>query len=101
MVRKSTDEVQLKLRFGEKLRRQLARAADQSGRSMNSEIIHRLEQSFAQAAMWKRAQSFERKLDKINDIPELPSSATTPEIAAALRAFLAIWRIEKEEDDQS
>jgi hypothetical protein len=46
MARKPTDEVQLKLRFEEKLRRRLERAAEQNKRSMNAEIIHRLEQSF-------------------------------------------------------
>jgi hypothetical protein len=49
MPRKPTDEVQLKLRFKEKLRQRLSRAAAQSGRSMNAEIIHRLEVSFTEA----------------------------------------------------
>jgi len=47
MVRKPTDEVQLKLRFSESLRRRLERAAARNNRSMNTEIIHRLERSFA------------------------------------------------------
>jgi Arc-like DNA binding domain len=34
-------------RIPEGLRRRLARSADRSGRSMNAEIIHRLEQSFS------------------------------------------------------
>jgi uncharacterized protein (DUF1778 family) len=46
MARKLTDEVQLKLRFAEELRRRIERAAEANGRSMNSEIIHRLDQSF-------------------------------------------------------
>jgi len=47
MARKPTDEVQLKLRFPEALRRKLERAADHEGRSMNTEIIRRLERTFA------------------------------------------------------
>jgi|SRR6476660_4543129 hypothetical protein len=46
MARKPTDEVQLKLRFSEALRRRLEREAKRFERSMNAEIIHRLEQSF-------------------------------------------------------
>src|SRR5262245_45435340 len=46
MARKPTDEVQLKLRFSEALRRQLERVAARNNRSMNAEIIHRLEMSF-------------------------------------------------------
>lgn len=45
MPRKPTEQVQLKLRFDEKLRRRLAGAAAKNDRSMNSEIIARLEQS--------------------------------------------------------
>jgi hypothetical protein len=48
MARKLTDTVQLKLRFDEKLRRRLEREAAQNARSMNAEIIQRLEQSFHQ-----------------------------------------------------
>ena len=47
MARKPTDEVQLKLRFSEALRRRLERVAGRNNRSMNTEIIHRLEESLA------------------------------------------------------
>jgi hypothetical protein len=47
MARKPTDTVQLKLRFSEALRRRLERAAAREGRSMNAEIIHRLERTLA------------------------------------------------------
>jgi hypothetical protein len=50
MARKPTDEVQLKLRFGEVLRRKLERAAEQAERSLNAEIVYRLERSFE----WQR-----------------------------------------------
>ena len=46
MVRKQSDKVHLKLRFSEKLRLRIEAAADRNQRSMNSEIVHRLEQSF-------------------------------------------------------
>lgn len=46
MARKPTDTVQLKLRFPEAMRRRLERVAGANDRSMNAEIIHRLDQSF-------------------------------------------------------
>src|SRR5262245_15038825 len=45
MQRKLTDQVQLKLRFDERLRRKLEHVAERNDRSMNAEIVHRLEQS--------------------------------------------------------
>lgn len=53
MARKPTDMVQLKLRFSETLRRRLERAAARNNRSMNTEIIHRLEESLAEEAGYK------------------------------------------------
>jgi Arc-like DNA binding domain len=46
MARKQSDTVQLKLRFPEKLRLRIETAAARNQRSMNLEIVHRLEQSF-------------------------------------------------------
>jgi hypothetical protein len=46
MSRKPTDQVHLKLRFNEKLRKRIERVAAHNRRSMNDEIIHRLEESF-------------------------------------------------------
>jgi Arc-like DNA binding domain len=48
VARKPTDIVHLKLRFAESLRRQLEREAARNHRSMNTEIIHRLEESIAE-----------------------------------------------------
>jgi hypothetical protein len=48
VTRKPTDLVQLKLRFDERLRRRIERAAERNECSMNAEIIKRLEQSFEQ-----------------------------------------------------
>jgi hypothetical protein len=49
VVRKPTDIVHLKLRFPEALRRRLEHEAASNGRSMNAEIIHRVEETFRQA----------------------------------------------------
>ncbi len=46
MTRKPYQTVQLKLRFPEKLRLRIQSAAERSKRSMNSEIVERLEKSF-------------------------------------------------------
>jgi hypothetical protein len=46
VARKLTDGVQLKLRFDERLRRRLAKEAENNKQSMNAEIIGRLEESF-------------------------------------------------------
>ena len=46
MARKQSDTVQLKLRFPEKLRLRIEAAAERNQRSMNFEIVQRLEQSF-------------------------------------------------------
>jgi hypothetical protein len=58
VARKPTDQVQLKLRFDERLRRQLEREAARNDRSMNSEIVNRLEQSLA----WDQSADAARKL---------------------------------------
>ena len=49
MVRKSQELRPVMTRLPEGLRRRLEREAKQNGRSMNAEIIHRLEQTFRQA----------------------------------------------------
>jgi hypothetical protein len=46
MRRKLDDTVQLKLRFSEALRRRLERAAKAKDRSLNTEMVLRLEESF-------------------------------------------------------
>jgi hypothetical protein len=43
VARKPTDQVQLKLRFDERLRRKLEHEAIRNNRSLNSEIVARLE----------------------------------------------------------
>jgi len=61
MPRKPADPVHLKLRFNEKLRQRIERAALRNNQSMNAEIVRRLEESFdreelnetLRAAMWQ------------------------------------------------
>jgi hypothetical protein len=57
MARKATDMVQLKLRFSEALRRRLERVAARNGRSMNTEIVHRLETDLAYETLTRRLES--------------------------------------------
>jgi uncharacterized protein (DUF1778 family) len=53
VARKLTDTVQLKLRFSERLRRLLERAAEHNRHSMNTEIVDRLDVSFQREALEK------------------------------------------------
>ena len=46
MTHKQSETAELRLRFPEKLRLRIESAASRNQRSMNGEIIHRLEQSF-------------------------------------------------------
>ena len=46
MARKITEIVTLSLRIREELRKRVEREAKRADRSMNAEIVHRLEQSF-------------------------------------------------------
>ena len=59
MARKPTDTAHLNLRYPEALRRRLERAAKNGSRSMNTEIVERLEQSF-------RREDFEKLQDAVN-----------------------------------
>jgi len=53
MARKPTDTVALQVRLVEGLRRKLASSAEKNGRSLNSEIVWRLGQSFgSEGAAW-------------------------------------------------
>ncbi len=54
MHRPPTATVNLKLRLEERLRRQLEREARKADRSMNAEIIDRLEKSFVEPALLER-----------------------------------------------
>jgi Arc-like DNA binding domain len=60
VARKPTDTAHLNLRYPEGLRRRLERAGKSKGRSLNSEIVHRLEQSF-------RREDFQERQDAITE----------------------------------
>jgi hypothetical protein len=51
MARKTTEIVTLSLRIREELRKRIEREAKRADRSMNAEIVHRLELSFQQGDM--------------------------------------------------
>jgi hypothetical protein len=61
MARKPTETVKLQLRLSEAIRRRLERAASANHRSMNAEIVHRLEQSL------KRDEEPEGVRDAMNE----------------------------------
>ena len=83
MARKTTDTVQLKLRFSEALRRRLEREARRQEHSLNGEIINRLEQSFRKS----------EDADLATLVYRAPFGERTGDL---LHAFAtAIWLIEK------
>ena len=70
MARKPTDTVKLQLRFHEALRRRLAQEAKRHDRSLNAEIVHRLEQSL--------------------DVPE-QAAALASEVRSAAKSVFREW----------
>jgi hypothetical protein len=69
MARKPADPVKLNLRFTEALRLRLEKQAERNNRSMNEEIIRRLEESFAKEDMMQNlealADSIAAKVGKV------------------------------------
>jgi Arc-like DNA binding domain len=59
--RKPADTVQLKLRFPERLRRRIEAAAAKNQRSMNLEIVGRLERSFQHEDEAERSRKVARE----------------------------------------
>jgi hypothetical protein len=76
-VRKPTDPIALQVRMTEGLRRKLANAAEQNARSLNSEILWRLGQTFD--AEWQelvedmedRAKREQEFLDRMAENPRM------------------------------
>jgi hypothetical protein len=64
MNRKSDDPISLQVRMTEGLRAKLAKAAEQNGRSLNAEILRRLDWTFAEKKSrdWVRLQNLFRAL---------------------------------------
>jgi Arc-like DNA binding domain len=79
MVRKSRQLRPVMTRIPEGLRRRLEREAEQNGRSMNAEIIHRLESSFQRE---DTDQLFARALNAlvsdVQDIKQQVEKLTAP-----------------------
>lgn len=77
MARKGTDTVNLRLRMPEALRKTLVAEADKANRSLNSEILWRLGQTFGE--QWQRfiagMEALERneqeRLDRLMQDPKL------------------------------
>jgi hypothetical protein len=67
MARKPTEIVNFTLRLREDLRKRLERAADKAERSLNIEIVERLEASFAADDKARDQKQMMAKLDEIED----------------------------------
>jgi Arc-like DNA binding domain len=76
-VRTPTAIVALKLRLREDLRRPLAAEAKKAGRSLNREIVHRLEQSFSQEALTSAVRSAVRA-ELITTFGQVPAGSGRP-----------------------
>ena len=78
MVRKSRQLRPVMTRIPEGLRRKLEREAEQNGRSMNAEIIHRLESSFQRETDQLFAQALDAVLRDVQDIKQQAQRLTAP-----------------------
>jgi hypothetical protein len=64
MARKPTDPVKLNLRFTEALRARLEKQATKNNRSLNEEIINRLQESFRQEDMMIELEKLSERLSE-------------------------------------
>lgn len=77
MARKATDTINLRLRMPEALRKTLVGEAEKANRSLNSEILWRLGQTFGEqwqrfiAGMEELERSEQERLDRLMQNPEL------------------------------
>jgi translation initiation factor 2 alpha subunit (eIF-2alpha) len=77
MARKGTDTVNLRLRMPEALRKTLASEAEKANRSLNSEILWRLGQTFGEqwqrfiAGMEEQERTEQERLDRMMQDPKL------------------------------
>jgi Arc-like DNA binding domain len=78
MVRKSRQLRAVMTRIPEGLRRKLEREAEQNGRSMNAEIIHRLESSFQRETEQLFARALDAVLRDVQDIKQQAERLTAP-----------------------
>ena len=89
-TRKASDTIQLKLRFSEALRRRLERAKS-DGRSLNSEIVHRLEQSF-----WLQVRLPERLRRRLEQAAKHHEVSMNTEIVDRLDSSLQREELQKQ-----
>lgn len=76
-MRGDFDTVQLKLRFSERLRVQIAEAAQNHHRSLNGEIISRLEQSFLDERISNIEQTIERIEASVKRLEEIQNDVAS------------------------
>jgi hypothetical protein len=84
--RKDTDVVNLRLRLPEALRKQLDGAAEKSNRSLNSEILWRLGQTFGKEWMEFVGEMEQQERDDKETIDRLMNN---PEARAGMRKIIA------------
>ncbi len=67
MSRKADDPIALQVRMTEGLRHKLAKAAEENGRSLNAEILWRLEQTFPKGPtrLWRRPLNWKPELKEM------------------------------------
>jgi hypothetical protein len=84
--RKKTDVVQLKLRLVEDLRKRLEIAAESEKRSLNSEIIARLEESFhrAERASDELTERYRLNAERCFDLAETLKSSESKRLVLAM-----------------
>jgi hypothetical protein len=119
--RKKTDIVQFKLRLREELRKRLEAAATAKDTSLNSEMVHRLEQSFVRDTTRDRLDAinsiqdrldalinardslqgrFDALIGKLSPILDTPPRETDKEQQARLRSDLKRWQKEDARTEQ-
>jgi Arc-like DNA binding domain len=87
MARKLSDTVQLNLRFSEKLRRRIERDATKNGRSMNQEIVERLEAPTMDEALQERLWKLVLQLPETHEAIVVLSQSL-PQISMKLDVIL-------------
>lgn len=65
-MRKPTEIIHMQVRISEATRRKLAKAAEASGRSMNAEIVWRLEQSLEPVSLSDALQQAKELVEVLN-----------------------------------
>jgi predicted nucleic acid-binding Zn-ribbon protein len=72
-MKKPSDPIALQVRMTEGLRRRLAKAAEEQGRSLNAEIVQRLDKSFEEisieiVSLPEKMVRLQRQVDRLQQI---------------------------------